>query len=152
VSGFIDFIRKGNLVQLAVAFVMGVAFAAVVTSFIDNLVTPLLGLFGGVDFSQEALCLSDVCSTSVDPETGVVTTTGVLFGWGAFVTAVITFLVTAAVIYFFVVKPYVHLEERLSKDDEVEVAPTEVDLLTQIRDSLQAGGGAPRAGADLGHP
>jgi large conductance mechanosensitive channel len=151
VSGFIDFVRKGNLVQVAVAFVMGVAFAAVVTSFVDNLVSPLLGLFGGADFSDEAICLSDVCSRTVDPETGAVTTTGVLLGWGAFVTAVITFLVTAAVLYFLVVKPYLAVETRLKKEEEKESGPSEVELLTQIRDSLQSGG-TPHAGADLSNP
>ena len=61
-KGFIDFIRKGNLVQLAVAFVMGLAFSAVVTSFVNDLITPLLGLFGGVDFSNEVYCMTGDCA------------------------------------------------------------------------------------------
>ena len=125
-KGFIDFIRKGNLVQLAVAFVMGLAFAAVVTSFVNDLITPLLGLFGGVDFSNEVYCMTGDCAAG----------TGVALRWGSFLTAVITFLITALAIYLAVVKPYTHLEERLKKNKDEEVAPTEVDLLTEIRDSL----------------
>ena len=140
-KGFIDFIRKGNLVQLAVAFVMGLAFAAVVTSFVNDLVSPLLGLFGGVDFSSKTACLKN-CEVGQTP---------VLLSWGAFLTAVITFLLTALVIYFVIVKPYEKLEERLSKNKDEDVAPTEIDLLTEIRDSLQ-NGDTPRAGADVSKP
>jgi len=150
-KGFIEFIRKGNLVQVAVAFVMGLAFAAVVTSFVTNLVSPLLGLIGGVDFTEKTYCMSGPCATSVDAA-GVVTTTGVLLSWGAFVTAVITFLTTALVLYFVVVKPYEKIDARFSKDEEAEAGPTELDLLTQIRDSLQSPGGTPHAGADVSKP
>ena len=128
VKGFIDFIRKGNLVQLAVAFVMGVAFAAVVTSFVNDIITPLLGLVGGADFSDEIYCMTGDCDAG----------TGVALRWGAFLTAIITFLVTALAIYFVVVKPYTALEERLKRNKDEDVAPTEVDLLTEIRDELKA--------------
>lgn len=126
-TGFIDFIRKGNLVQLAVAFVMGVAFSAVVTSFVNDLITPLLGLFGGVDFSDEVYCMTGNCAVGGD---------GVALRWGSFLTAIITFLITALAVYLFVVKPYNALEDRLKKNKDDEVAPTEVDLLTEIRDAL----------------
>jgi len=125
-TGFIDFMRKGNLVQLAVAFVMGVAFSAVVTSFVNDLVTPLLGLFGGVDFSDEIYCMKGDCTTG----------SGVALKWGSFLTAIITFIITAAAVYFFVVKPYTALEERLKKNNDDDVSPTEVELLTEIRDAL----------------
>ncbi len=140
-QGFIDFIRKGNLVQLAVAFVIGVAFAAVVTSFVINIISPLLGLIGGVDFSSEGTCLSGNCPGD-----------GVFLGWGAFVTSVITFLITALVVYFVVMKPYEALEARLVKKEDAVAGPSEIELLTQIRDTLQAQGGTPRAGADVGNP
>jgi len=126
-TGFIDFMRKGNLVQLAVAFVMGVAFSAVVTSFVNDLIAPLLGLFGGADFSSEIYCMTGDCSPGAD---------GVALRWGSFLTAIITFVITAAAVYFFVVKPYNALEERLAKNKDEDVAPTEIDLLTEIRDSL----------------
>jgi len=151
-KGFIDFIRKGNLVQIAVAFVMGIAFAAVVTSFVDNLVSPLMGLVGGVDFSDKSYCMVSPCATSLDTATGVLTTTGVLLSWGSFVTAVITFLVTALVIYFAVVKPYERVEERFSKGEIVTAVPTEIDLLTEIRDAVRSQGGTPHAGAEVSKP
>ena len=152
-KGFIDFLRKGNLVQLAVAFVMGVAFAAVVTSFVTNMISPLLGLVGGVDFTREGTCLRGTCDVTVDPTTGVVSGgDGVFLAWGAFFTAVITFLLIALVIYFLVVKPYIMLESRWAKDKDADVAPTEVELLTQIRDALQNQRGATTAGADLSKP
>jgi len=138
-KGFIDFIRKGNLVQIAVAFVMGLAFAAVVTSFVNSLISPLLGLFGGVNFADKTYCMQSPCKPILDSTGATIGTSGVLLAWGAFVTAVITFLLTAVVIYFLIVKPYEKLEERLSKNKDEAVAPTEIDLLTEIRDSLQSG-------------
>ena len=136
-KGFVEFMRRGNLVQVAVAFVMGLAFAAVVTSFVNGLVSPLLGLFGNVNFADAGTCLKGKCGPVNDPTTGaVVGHTGVFLGWGAFLTAVITFVITAAVLYFLVVKPYERLESRWKKDEE-EAGPSEVELLTQIRDALR---------------
>ena len=136
-KGFVEFMRRGNLVQVAVAFVMGLAFAAVVTSFVNGLVSPLLGLFGNVNFADAGTCLKGTCGPVKDPTTGaVVGHTGVFLGWGAFLTAVITFVITAAVLYFLVVKPYERLENRWKKDEE-EAGPSEVELLTQIRDALR---------------
>lgn len=140
-KGFIEFMRKGNLVQVAVAFVMGLAFAAVVTSFVNDLISPLLGLFGGGDFSSETWCISECGSDAA-----------VKLGWGAFLTAVITFVLTALVLYFLVVKPYEKVEARFSKEEESEAGPTEVDLLVEIRDALTAQGGTPHAGADVESP
>jgi large conductance mechanosensitive channel len=140
-QGFIDFIRKGNLVQLAVAFVIGVAFAAVVASFVTNIISPLLGLIGGIDFSSEGTCISGDCPGD-----------GVFLAWGAFITAVITFLITALVVYFVVIKPYETFEARLVKKEDEVAGPTEIELLTQIRDTLLAQGGTPKAGADTSNP
>jgi large conductance mechanosensitive channel len=130
------FIRRGNLIQLAVAFVMGAAFAALVASFTTNFVSPLLGLFGTQNLSAYRACLKGPCDVVTDPTTGVVTVTGVFLGWGAFVTAAITFLFTALVIYYLVVVPYNKVEARLSKNEE-PAGPNEIDLLTEIRDALQ---------------
>lgn len=134
-KGFAEFIRRGNLVQLAVAFVMGVAFAAVVNSFVKDLVSPLLGLFGGVNFADKGACIQGTCAQVIDPTTGAVTYTGVFLRWGAFVTALIAFVITAAVLYYVVVKPYERLERVWVKEEEA--GPTEVELLTQIRDALR---------------
>jgi large conductance mechanosensitive channel len=89
VKGFREFILRGNVVDLAIAVLIGAAFGALVKSFTDNLLTPLLGAFGGVkDFSALSFSLN-----------------GSEFGIGAFINAVIAFLITAAILYFFVVKP-----------------------------------------------
>jgi large conductance mechanosensitive channel len=88
-TGFRDFIMRGNVIDLAVAFVLGGAFATVVTSFVGDILTPLLGLLGVPDFSQLVLT----------------TPGGAVIRYGAFLNAVIAFIVVAAAIYFLVVKP-----------------------------------------------
>ena len=86
---FRDFLLRGNLVELAVAFVMGLAFAALVTSFVDDLVMPIIAmLIGKPDFSDLTFTINDA-----------------VFRYGAFLTTAITFASTAAAIFFFVVKP-----------------------------------------------
>jgi len=89
ITGFKDFIMRGNIVDLAVAFVIGLAFAAVIGSFVADILTPLLGLVGVPDFSE--------LSTTLD--------SGAVIGWGIFLNALITFLLVSAAIYFFVVVP-----------------------------------------------
>ena len=89
VSGFRAFILRGNIVELAVAFVIGAAFAAVVTSFVADILTPLLGLVGVPDFSELSTTLPS----------------GATINWGDFLNALISFLLVAAAIYFFVVVP-----------------------------------------------
>ncbi len=89
VSGFRDFILRGNIVDLAVAFVIGAAFAAVVSSFVADILTPLLGLVGVPDFSELVTTLDS----------------GATINWGLFLNALISFLLVAAAIYFFVIVP-----------------------------------------------
>ena len=88
ISGFRDFIMRGNVIDLAVALVIALAFAAVLTSFTGDILTPLLGLIGVPDFSSLTLTVG---SAEVR--------------YGAFLNALIAFVLMAAVIYFFVVKP-----------------------------------------------
>jgi large conductance mechanosensitive channel len=89
VSGFRDFIMRGNIIELAVAFVIGLAFAAVITSFVADILTPLLGLIGVPDFGSLSTTLPS----------------GAVIEWGLFLNALITFLLVAAAIYVFVVVP-----------------------------------------------
>jgi large conductance mechanosensitive channel len=107
---FKTFITRGNLVDLAVAVVLGVAFQAVVTSLVEDLFTPLLAaLFGKPDFSDLTFTINDS-----------------IFRYGSFINALISFLSIAAVIFFFVVKPMNHLMARLMKepaDDEHRKCP-----------------------------
>ena len=101
---FKEFLLRGNLVELAVAVVIGVAFGALVTSFVENLVTPLLAAIGGEpDFSALTFTINDS-----------------VFRYGAFFNALISFLVIAAVIYFLVVKPVNALMERAKTEPPVD--------------------------------
>ena len=87
---FKDFLMKGNIVELAVAFVMGVAFAAVVNSFVNDLIMPIIAMiFGKPSFNDLTFTINDA-----------------VFRYGSFITAVITFVAIAAAVFFFVVKPW----------------------------------------------
>jgi large conductance mechanosensitive channel len=125
VTGFKNFILRGNLVELAVAFVMAAAFAAVVTATV-NMLMDLVGKIGGTpDFSNY--------------HPGGVSV-------GAWITAVITFLILAAVVYFVIVLPYTEAKERYFPSPEPGT-PEDIKLLQEIRDLLaaQQGGGVPPA-------
>jgi len=117
-KGFKDFVMRGNLVELAVAFLMAAAFGAVVTSFV-KVIMDLIGKVGGTpDFS------------SYKP--GGVSV-------GGFLTALVAFLVLAGVVYVFVVKPYEAAKARLFPSTPTDEAPdADVALLTEIRDLLAA--------------
>ncbi len=119
---FKDFINKGNLVEIAVAFVMGLAFAAAVTSFTSRIVTPLIGMIFNVSNLENTMTFGDI-----DPETGV--PAGSV---GAFLAAVLNFVIVAFVM-FLVVKQYNKMK---AAQEEAEAGPSEVDLLTEIRDNL----------------
>jgi large conductance mechanosensitive channel len=121
-KGFKDFLLRGNVVDLAVAVVIGAAFTAVVGSFTASFLEPLIGLVGG---------------GGVDGGTLVVD--GQRFTWGAFLNAVITFVLTAAVVYVVVVLPMKAIVERRKRGEEAgPVVPTQVELLVEIRDLLRA--------------
>ncbi|MFK3981652.1 large conductance mechanosensitive channel protein MscL [Micromonospora sp. NPDC050397] len=129
-KGFKDFIMRGNVVDLAVGVVIGAAFTGLVTQFTASFLKPLISLLGG-DTSAFAGTWRPVGD--------------VVFDWAAFVNAVITFLMTAAVLYFLVVLPLNKLAERRRRGEEPPpAAPSEeVKLLTEIRDALVAGGRVP---------
>jgi large conductance mechanosensitive channel len=106
---FKDFLLRGNLVELAVAFVMGLAVAALIASFVDDLVLPIVAMiFGEPDFSSLDFTINDA-----------------VFRYGAFITALITFVTTAAAIFFFVVKPVSAIMARTEKPSEEEVTDEE---------------------------
>ena len=134
-KGFKDFLLRGNIVELAIAVVIGTAFTALVTAFTTSFLEPLIGLVGG---------------GGVDG--GVVTVNGQEFTWGFFVNAVITFVLAAAVLYFLIMMPMTKIMERRKRGEESGPAePTEVALLMEIRDLLRAQQGlAP--GADPSGP
>ncbi|QXB17979.1 large conductance mechanosensitive channel [Corynebacterium coyleae] len=125
-QGFKDFIMRGNVIDLAVGVVIGAAFTAVVTAFSDSIINPFLAALGGVDYSGLGFFVREGNeATFVD--------------FGALITAIINFLLIAAVIYFLLVMPMNKLDEtqkRRKGVDPEEPAPTETELLAEIRDLL----------------
>jgi large conductance mechanosensitive channel len=106
---FRDFLFRGNIVELAVAFVMGLAFAAVVNSLVGNLLMPVIAmLIGKPDFSDLTFTINDA-----------------VFRYGAFITDVIQFVAIAAAVFFFVVKPVTSMMRRLGPEPIEEGMPGE---------------------------
>ena len=127
---FKEFAMKGNLVDIAVAFVMGGAFGKVVTSFTEGIVSPLIGLIGGADLSKNMLELK----AAVTDASGKVTSEAVFLKWGDFVTAIINFIIVAFIM-FMVIKT---LKSMKKKEEAAPAAPPEdITLLREIRDSLK---------------
>ncbi|MGV9769820.1 large conductance mechanosensitive channel protein MscL [Microbacterium sp. NPDC003461] len=127
-QGFKDFIMRGNVIELAVAVVIGGAFGAIVTALVDYLINPLIGAF----------------VPSGNLESWVITFPGVFddvnFGIGGIISAVINFLSIALMVYLVLVMPMNKLAERraakIQVEEEEEPAPTQEELLIQIRDLL----------------
>lgn len=117
---FKAFAIKGNVIDLAVAVVIGAAFGKIVSSLVDNLITPLVGMFmGGVDF------------------TGLSYTVGeAVFGYGAFIQSVIDFTIVAFVI-FMVIKAINKAKGPEETEEPAPQGPTEIELLMEIRDNLK---------------
>ncbi|MFE9743593.1 large-conductance mechanosensitive channel protein MscL [Actinosynnema sp. NPDC091369] len=125
IKGFKDFLMRGNVIDLAVAVVIGAAFTAIVTAFTTNLINPIIALFGGNNVNGLAVQLGSSDKTIVD--------------FGAIITAVINFLIVAAIVYFIFVLPMNKLKERRKRGQEPGPAePTDVELLKEIRDLLAA--------------
>jgi len=103
-KGFREFVMRGNVVDLAVAVVIGAAFGAVVKAFVDNVITPIIAaIFGQPDFSGLAFTIN-----------------GSIFRYGLFINALISFLLIAAAIYYVVVAPMNHLAERRRRGQDPE--------------------------------
>lgn len=122
IQGFKEFLLRGNIVDLAVAVVIGTAFTALVSAFTNSFINPLIGLVSGGGTAG-----------------GSFEVNGQVFTYGAFITAIITFVLTAAVVYFVVVVPMKAVNERMArgKEPEPEGVSEDIQLLREIRDSLQ---------------
>ena len=121
VSEFKKFLLRGNVVDLAVAVVIGAAFGAVVTALVADLITPLIAAVGGKpDFSNLSFTIN-----------------GSKFSYGHFINAVISFVLIAAAIFFLVIKPLNALQARRRTGEEEEALSDEAVLLTEIRDELR---------------
>ena len=143
VSEFKAFILRGNVMDLAVGVIIGAAFGKIVTSLTEDLIMPVVSLVtGGVNFSNKFLVLGTIPATYKGPpaDYAALKAAGVaLFGYGAFLTNVINVMLMALVI-FLLVKT---VARSMSKPEPVAppaapVGPTEVELLSEIRDALRA--------------
>jgi large conductance mechanosensitive channel len=125
IKEFREFVLRGNVVDLAIAVVLGAAFGAVVAALVADIITPLVAaVFGQPDFSALSFTIN-----------------GSKFAYGHLINTVITFLSVAAAVFFLVVKPMnLFLARRKAKEEPPPAAPTEdILLLTEIRDLLRAG-------------
>ena len=135
-SEFKAFIAKGNVLDLAVAVIIGAAFAKIVASLTDDIVMPVVGaIFGGMDFSSHFVVLGAIPDTFAGNPANYaeLKAAGVpVLGWGQFLTVVINFVILAFIIFLLV-----RSANKMMKKGEEAAGPTEVDLLTEIRDELK---------------
>ena len=134
---FRDFIARGNVLDLAVAVIIGAAFATITASLTDDIIMPIIGaIFGGLDFANYFVVLGPVPSDYAGSTASYadLKNAGVaVLGWGQFVTVVINFLILAFIIFLLV-----RWANRLMRRRADEPAgPSEVELLTEIRDELR---------------
>jgi large conductance mechanosensitive channel len=119
-TGFRDFVTKGNVIDVAVGFVAGAAFTALISGITGAIITPLIGLISGGGVNA-----------------GVFTINGQVFDITTVVNAIITFILTMALLYFVFVAPMNRWRARNQKDEEVLSSITDIELLTEIRDLLK---------------
>jgi len=119
---FREFITRGNVIDLAVAVIIGLAFTAIINAIVSGLITPLIGMIGGNDFGDLDFTIN-----------------GSTFEYGEVINAIIQFLLIAAAVFFFIVKPINMLNERRrqGEEPEPEELSDEAALLTEIRDLLR---------------
>jgi len=134
---FREFIAKGNVLDLAVAVIIGAAFAKIVTSLTDDIIMPIIGkIFGGLDFSSYFLLLGPVPADYHGPMTdyAALKKAGApVLGWGSFVTEVVSFLILAFIIFLMIKAA----NKAMRKGPEAAAGPSEVELLTEIRNELR---------------
>jgi large conductance mechanosensitive channel len=134
---FKAFVTKGNVLDLAVAVIIGAAFAKITTSLTEDIIMPVVGaIFGGLDFSSHFVLLGPVPAAykgSMHDYAALKAAGAPVLGWGEFVTVVINFLILAFIIFLMV-----RMATRMMRPKEAEAdGPTEVELLTEIRDELR---------------
>ena len=133
---FRDFIARGNVLDLAVAVIIGAAFATITASLTDDIIMPLIGaIFGGLDFSSYFTLLGPIPSNYAGSPTdyAALKKAGVaVLGWGQFITVLINFVILAFIIFLLI-----RAANRVMRKPEEVVAPTEIELLSEIRDELK---------------
>ncbi|MFT7059979.1 MAG: large conductance mechanosensitive channel [Pseudorhodobacter sp.] len=139
INEFKAFIAKGNVMDMAVGIIIGAAFTAIVASLVGDLINPIIGLvIGGIDFSNMYL----VMSGDVAPGTGLAAAResgAAVFAYGAFIMAIINFVIIAFVV-FMLVKMVNRVKDEAAEAEpaapSAPAGPTEIDILMEIRDSL----------------
>jgi len=133
---FREFIGRGNVLDLAVAVIIGAAFATITTSLTEDIIMPIVGaIFGGLDFSSHFVLLGPIPADYAGPPTdyAALKKAGVaVLGWGQFLTVLINFLILAFIIFLLV-----RTANRTVRKNEAPGGPSEVELLTEIRDELK---------------
>jgi large conductance mechanosensitive channel len=137
-EGFKTFLMRGNVIDLAVAVVIGAAFTQIVNSVVKGVINPVVGAFGTKELDSYSSCLKGSCKT-VKGEVD-----GIQILWGSVLSATLTFLITAAVVYFLMVLPMSkYLARRADREAAREGAKevvelTELEVLKEIRDAVVA--------------
>ncbi|WP_030216937.1 large conductance mechanosensitive channel protein MscL [Streptomyces bikiniensis] len=144
-GGFKAFLMRGNVIDLAVAVVIGAAFTNIVNSVVKGIINPVVGAFGTKDLESYSSCIKDPCRM-VDGEMQ-----GIQLQWGLVLSAVLSFLITAAVVYFLMVLPMAKILAKRAAHDKAKegvqetMEVSELEVLKEIRDHLVAQRG-PAAG------
>ncbi|MEO3976161.1 MscL family protein [Streptomyces sp. CAU 1734] len=151
-EGFKAFLLRGNVIDLAVAVVIGAAFTQIVNSVVKGVINPLVGAFGTKDLDAYSSCIKGTCKV-VNGEVD-----GIKILWGSVLGATLSFIITAAVVYFLMVLPMAkYLARKAARDAAKEgtkevVELSELEVLKEIRDTLvaQSRGGSGASGTPGG--
>ncbi|MFJ3232440.1 MscL family protein [Streptomyces sp. NPDC086787] len=145
-QGFKAFLMRGNVVDLAVAVVIGAAFTNIVTAVVKGIISPIVGAIGTKNLDSYSTCLKHPCELAAD---GTVKS-GVQIMWGSVLGATLSFVITAAVVYFLMVLPMakylarVEARRRAREGSHDTIEVSELEVLKQIRDELVAQRGTGR--------
>ncbi|MBB4160154.1 large conductance mechanosensitive channel [Streptomyces cinereoruber] len=137
-GGFKAFLMRGNVIDLAVAVVIGAAFTNIVNSVVKGIINPVVGAFGTKDLESYSTCIKDPCQV-VNGEMQ-----GIQLQWGLVLSAVLSFLITAAVVYFLMVLPMAKILAKRAAHDKAKegvqetMEVSELEVLKEIRDHLVA--------------
>ena len=140
---FRDFVARGNVLDLAVAVIIGAAFAKITTSLTEDVIMPVVSwIFGGIDFSSKYIPLGPIPADYHGPMTyaGLKAAGVAMLGWGAFVTVVINFLILAFIIFLLVRSANKMMAKKAEAPAEPAAEPTDLVLLREIRDELRKKG------------
>ncbi|WP_409471516.1 large conductance mechanosensitive channel protein MscL [Streptomyces sp. HC307] len=139
-DGFKAFLTRGNVVDLAVAVVIGAAFTNIVNSVVKGVINPLVGAIGTKNLDSYSSCLKGPCALATDGSVS----RGVMILWGSVLGATLSFVITAAVVYFLMVLPMakylarVEARRKAREGTHEVIEVTELEVLKEIRDSLVA--------------